>query len=75
MSGDVLFNGKTTFKSSVTGAPTHFPFTDGKNYIRGDTQIDGITTFAKPIVGNINGVTLSPNGQYYLVLQDNGSCT
>jgi len=21
--------------------PTHFPFTDGKNYIRGDTEIEG----------------------------------
>ncbi len=69
MNDDVLFNGNTTFKSSVAGSPTHFPHSDGKNYIRGTTIIDGDTTFSKSITGNI----FSPNGQYYLSVEDNGT--
>jgi hypothetical protein len=48
LNGDTLFNGKTTFKSSVANMPSHFPFSDGTNYIRGPTQIDGLATFNNP---------------------------
>jgi hypothetical protein len=45
--GHTIFNGQTSFKGNAIGQ-THFPYTgDGRNYIRGDTVIDGKT--------NING--------------------
>jgi hypothetical protein len=45
--GHTIFNGQTSFKGNAIGQ-THFPYTaDGRNYIRGETQIDGKT--------NING--------------------
>jgi hypothetical protein len=73
--GEATFNGNTTFKSSVKDAPTHFPYSDGKNYIRGPTQIDGDTTINGLIKMNKGFEARSPNGQYYLTVQDNGVLT
>ena len=70
--GESTFGGMTSFKGNSSG-PTHFPFADGKNYIRGDTQIDGATTVNGLIKMNNGFTALSPNKQYELKIGDDGN--
>ena len=42
--GAYFKGGKNTFNSSTNGWLTHFPFSDGQNFIRGDTIVDGMFT-------------------------------
>jgi hypothetical protein len=47
VTGDISSTGTTHFTGM--GTDTWFPFTDGKNYIRGPLQIDETTTYEKDI--------------------------
>ena len=41
VSGKTIFKNQVNFKGAGIDMQTHFPHTDGKNYIRGTTQVDG----------------------------------
>jgi hypothetical protein len=55
--GDLIVAGTTNFKGG--GHDTWFPFSDGTNYIRGPTQIDGNVNFSENIT--VNGGPWQPD--------------
>jgi hypothetical protein len=69
INGSVTFNQNTNFKGGANpnNWQTHLPHTNGENYIRGPTNIDGYVKMNKGFE------VLSPNGQFRLVLQDDGA--
>jgi hypothetical protein len=70
--GYSYFNGETWFKGGAgSTGQTHFPFTDGRNYIRGETVIDGkLCVGGVCIDGNhlkmlTEGVTIQTMGKHW----------
>ena len=74
--GNAYFGGVTQFHSSVKDRGTFFPWTDGRNYIRGMTNIDGESNLSGPT--NLFGTTtmhgeVRANGDlYYTKLKGKG---
>jgi hypothetical protein len=86
-SGNAYFGGVTQFHSSVKDRGTFLPWTDGRNYIRGMTNIDGesnlsgptnlfgTTTMHGPVKMNDGfvGTLRSPDRNIGLEIQNNGN--
>jgi hypothetical protein len=70
--GESTFNGMTSFKGSSLG-PTHIPYSNGENYIRGTTNIDGNVKMNGLVEINNGFTALSPNKEYKLTIGDDGN--
>jgi hypothetical protein len=59
---------KSIYTTGNSKGQTHFPFTDGRNYIRGDTTIDGNVE----LKGNLNIDTITLKDCRWISTQDPG---
>jgi hypothetical protein len=76
VNGMATFTSVTNLKGGTNpnNSETHFPFWDGKNYIRGPTQIDGATSInGATTMGTTTMGTTTINGDlYYTKLKGKG---
>jgi hypothetical protein len=68
VSGKTIFKNQVNFKGAGIDMQTHFPYSDGKNYIRGTTQVDGnlnITDAYNLTSRVLPGTVVEANGNNY----------